>query len=160
MIATANRRAPARDQIVLIVNPRFVRTQDQLHIHIGCLLPEARRTLAEAAPSLPLDTWRQIGPVVPHQPFWALRVHSADLADVEPFRLVDAELGRTVRDPADLTIAVAGAEVDGEDEFLVLASYVRAPHSWWPVGSDDLLQWPCEGDAAADSSPFRAPHAD
>ena len=149
MIATANGRPPARDQIVLVVNAGPERGQDQLHIHIGCLLPEARRFLAAASPNLPLNQWRLIGPVVPHQPFWALRVRSADLAGVEPFRLVREELSRAVRNPADLVIAVVGARVAGQDDVLILASYVGAPGSWSPVGSDDLLDERCRGEAEA-----------
>ena len=146
MIATANGRPPARGQIALIVNSRVVRGQDQLHIHLGCLVPSARRALAEAAPGLPLDRWRLIGPVIPHQPLWALRVQSADLAGVEPFRLVVDEFGRVVRDPADLMIAVVGATVDGQDDFLILVSYVGLPHAWWPVGSSDLIDPDCRGE--------------
>jgi CDP-diacylglycerol pyrophosphatase len=145
MIETQSGRPPARDQTALIVNSRIVRSQDQLHIHIGCLVPRARRRLSEAALSLPLGAWRLLDPVVPHQPFWALRVRSADLAGVEPFRLVDAELGRAVRDRANLTIMVAGARVDGDDEFLILASYVNAPGSWWPPGAEDLIARHCDG---------------
>jgi CDP-diacylglycerol pyrophosphatase len=149
MIATTNDRPPARDQVALVVNSRPVRGQDQLHIHIGCLVPEAARFLAGAAAKLPPDQWRLIGPVVPHQPFWALRVRSAELAGVEPFRLVRAELGGAVRDPADLVIAVVGATVMGNDEFLILASYNRAPGSWWPVGAENLIDQRCRGEAEA-----------
>jgi hypothetical protein len=35
-------------------------------------------------------------------------------------------------------VAVAGVRVEGDDEFLILASYAKAPHAWWPVGSADL----------------------
>ena len=34
---------------------------------------------------------------------------------------------------------VAGVRVEGDDEFLILASYAGAPGAWWPVGADDLL---------------------
>ena len=146
MIATMNGRPPARDQIALIVNSRVVRGQDQLHIHIGCLVPYAAHALAEAAPGLPLDKWRLIGPVVRHQPFWALRVQSADLAGVEPFRLVWDEFLRAVPDPSELMIAVVGATVDGRDDFLILVSYVHLPGSWWPVGSTDLIDPYCRGE--------------
>ncbi len=149
MIATANGGPPDRDQIALIVNSRPVRGQDQLHIHIGCLVPKARRFLAETATGLPLDTWRLIEPVVPHQPFWALRIRSADLDGVEPFRLVVAELGGAVRDPGDIMIMVAGARVAGHDEFLILATYSHAPGSWWPIGAEGLIDRRCRGEAAA-----------
>ena len=45
--------------------------------------------------------------------------------------------------PGDLTIVVAGVRVEGDDEFLILASYAHAPGAWWPVGSDDLLGPTC-----------------
>ena len=149
MIKTADGRPPARDQVALVVNSRAVRVEDQLHIHIGCLVPRVRRALAAAAPALPLDVWRLLGSIVPHQPFWVLRVRSRDLAGVEPFRLVMEEFDGAVRDPADLVIAVTGAQVDGDDAFLILATYVRAPGSWWPAGVGDLIDRRCRGGAEA-----------
>ena len=146
LIATANGRPPARGQIALIVNSRRVRVQDQLHIHIGCLLPAARRVLADAAPTLPLDEWRLIGPVIPHQPFWATRIRSADLEGVDPFRIVDDLLGRAAPNPADIMFMVVGSQVDGEDGFLILATYWHAPGSWWPVGADELTDRRCHGE--------------
>ncbi len=146
LIATANGRPPARGQIALIVNSRPVRVQDQLHIHIGCLLPVARRALADAAPSLPLDAWRLIGPVIPHQPFWATRIRSADLDGVDPFRLVDDLLGQAVKNPADIMVMAVGARVEDEDDFLILATYAHAPGSWWPVGAEELTDRRCQGE--------------
>ena len=147
LIATVNGRRPARGQIALIANSRAVRVQDQLHIHIGCLLPQARRVVAEAAQSLPPDTWRLIGPVIPHQPMFAMRVQSADLDGVDPFRLAHAAFDASARDPADLMIGVVGAEVSGQDEFVILASFPHLPHSWWPVGAEELTDRRCLGEA-------------
>jgi CDP-diacylglycerol pyrophosphatase len=142
----ASGQVPERDAIALFVNSAIVRTQDQLHIHLGCLLPYARATLAAAAPKVPMGEWAQIGPVVPHTVFWAYRIPGADLASVNPFRLAADELGAKMRSPADLTVAVVGARVGSDDEFLILASYAKALHAWWPVGADDLLgacrAWP------------------
>jgi hypothetical protein len=36
-------------------------------------------------------------------------------------------------------IMVAGVRVEGEDEFLILASYAGAPGAWRPVRAEDLL---------------------
>ena len=77
----ADGEAPERDAIALFVNSAIVRTQDQLHIHVGCLLPYARRTLAAAAPKVPMGEWAQIGPVVPHTMFWAYRIPGTDLGE-------------------------------------------------------------------------------
>jgi CDP-diacylglycerol pyrophosphatase len=135
----ADGQVPERDAIALFVNSAIVRTQDQLHIHVGCLSPYARRTLVAVAPKVPMGEWTQIGPVVPHTVFWAYRIPGTDLANVNPFRLAAEELGGKMRSPRDLTVAVVGARVDSDDEFLILASYAKAPHAWWPVGAADVL---------------------
>src|SRR5580704_18660656 len=83
----ADGRAPERDAVALVVNSAVVRTQDQLHIHVGCLLPRVRRALAAAAPEVPIGEWAPVATVVPHQMFWGTRIQRADLSDVEPFRL-------------------------------------------------------------------------
>ena len=138
-LKSADGQAPERDTIALFVNSAIVRTQDQLHIHVGCLVPYARRTLAAAAPKIPMGEWAQIGPVVPHTMFWGYRIRGTDLANVNPFRLAAEELGGKANGPGDLTIVVVGARVEGDDQFLILASYAKAPHAWWPVGADNLL---------------------
>jgi CDP-diacylglycerol pyrophosphatase len=135
----ADGQAPERDAVALFVNSSMVRTQDQLHIHVGCLFPYARRTLAAAAPKVPMGQWAQIGPVVPHTMFWAYRIPGTDLASVNPFRLAAEAVAGKTKGPGDLTVVVAGVRVDSDDEFLILASYAKAPHAWWPVGADDLL---------------------
>ena len=140
--------APARDRLALFVNSKLLRTQDQLHIHIGCLKPDARRTLASVAPRLPVGEWRLIEAVVPHHPFWVLRLGRADLNGVNPFRLADQLFGGVVGDPAQLTVAVAGARPNGKDDLLALATYAHAPGSWWPVGEWSLLDSRCPPEAA------------
>ncbi|HZZ22031.1 MAG TPA: CDP-diacylglycerol diphosphatase [Roseiarcus sp.] len=135
----ADGQAPERDAVALFVNSAMVRTQDQLHIHVGCLFPYARRTLAAAAPKVPMGQWAQIGPVVPHTMFWAYRIPGTDLASVNPFRLAAEAVAGKTKGPGDLTVVVAGVRVNSDDEFLILASYAKAPHAWWPVGADDLL---------------------
>ena len=138
-LESADGQAPERDAIALFVNSAIVRTQDQLHIHVGCLIPYARRTLAAAAPQIPMGEWAQIGPVVPHTMFWGYRIVGTELANVNPFRLAAEELGDKANGPGDLTIVIVGARVEDDDQFLILASYAKAPHAWWPVGAENLL---------------------
>ncbi len=135
----AGGQAPEHDAVGLFVNSAIVRTQDQLHIHVGCLVPYARRTLAAAAPKVPMGEWAQIGPIVPHMMFWGYRIPETDLATVNPFRLASEALAGQTKGPGDLTVAVVGVRVEDDDQFLILASYAKAPHAWWPVGAEDLL---------------------
>ena len=86
-LSGADGRAPEREEVALVVNSAVVRGQDQLHIHVGCILPSARRALATVAPKVPIGEWAQVGAVVPHTMFWGMRIRGTDLSDVEPFRL-------------------------------------------------------------------------
>jgi CDP-diacylglycerol pyrophosphatase len=138
----ADGRAPERDAIALIVNSAVVRVQDQLHIHVGCLLPSARLALAAAAPKVPMGEWVPVGAVVPHTMFWAVRIPGTGLSNVNPFRLASEALAGKAPRPGDLTIVVAGVRVASDDQFLILASYARAPGAWWPVGDGNLYS-PC-----------------
>jgi CDP-diacylglycerol pyrophosphatase len=88
-----------------------------------------------------MGEWAQIGPVVPHTMFWAYRIAGTDLVSINPFRLAAEAVAGKAGGPGDLTVVVAGVRVDSDDEFLVLASYAKAP--WRPVGSGDLLNSPC-----------------
>ena len=135
----ASGQIPEHDAIALFVNSAIVRIQDQLHIHVGCLLPYSRRALVAVAPKVPMGEWAQIGPVIPHTMFWAYRIPGTELASVNPFRLAAKVVAGKTKGPGDLTVGVAGVRVAGDDEFLILASYAKAPHAWWPVGADDLL---------------------
>ena len=149
LVTTPDGGTPDHDRRLLIVNSGVVRTQDQLHIHLGCLKPAARRKLASVAPDLPIGEWRLVAPLVPHQPFWALRLGRVDLDGVDPFRLVFDAFGSVVDRHADLTIAVAGATVEGQDDLVILATYAHAPGSWWPVGADSLIDMRCRPEPAS-----------
>jgi len=140
-IATADGGSPARDRVALIVNPAAVRAQNQMHIHIGCLVPWAQAVLDRAAARAPEGVWRPLGELLPGRPFWALKVRSADLSDVEPFRLARALFEPVLRDPADLMVAAVG--LPEEDAFLIVASATPLVRAERPLGSEALLDKRC-----------------
>lgn len=132
-------------RIGLVVNPKERRTQDQLHIHIGCLVPEAEAALQAFAARAPAGQWSKLGALVPHSVFWGFPTGSTDLATVEPFRLAVAAMAGMTQNQANVTVAVGLTSVKGRKEFIVLATYPGAPHQWWTMGSDDLLEYDCQG---------------
>ena len=79
-LADAGGRPPNRDSVALVVNSAAERTQDQLHIHIGCLLPTVQRAIAATAPRVQIGGWTQLTSVVRHIVFWGLRIRGTDLA--------------------------------------------------------------------------------
>ncbi len=131
-------------RIGLVVNPKVVRTQDQLHIHIACLALEAQAAVQAFASRAPIGQWSKLGALVPHSVFWGYPTGTSDLAAVDPFRLAFDAMAPMTRDRASVTVALALASVNGHEQFVVLATYVHAPHQWWPMGSDDLLDYACQ----------------
>jgi CDP-diacylglycerol pyrophosphatase len=153
-LADAGGRPPNRDAVALVVNSAVERTQDQLHIHIGCLLPNVQRAIAATAPRVQIADWTQLTAVVPHMVFWGMRIRGTDLAEVDPFRLVAEGFADKVRDVGNLTIMVAAVRVDREEGFLILAFYLGTPYSWWSVGSKELVGPHCPTDAGLNVLPL------
>jgi CDP-diacylglycerol pyrophosphatase len=136
-------RAPPRETIALAVNSRSGRSQDQLHIHIGCQTQEMRRILLAFASGLKIDSWTRIGAVTPGSELWALRVPQPDLAGVKPFRLAAEGLADMVKNRARLTIAVAGVRVEDRDEVVILAADAGEPGQGGQVAAEQLVDPAC-----------------
>jgi CDP-diacylglycerol pyrophosphatase len=138
-LTKAHRKPLGRADVALAVNSRVTRSQDQLHIHIGCLASRAKRKLQALAPQLPDNGWVRIGGPVglgapPHSPgFWGRRVDQETLAGVNPFRLA-AEEPALSAGRSRLMIVAAGIELaDGRGGFVLLAAHND------PAGPDDQL---------------------
>jgi len=115
-------KPPQLGEIALAVNSAVSRSQDQLHFHIGCLTPTAKRALAVVAPGLPAGEWARLGGGVPGLPPLGYRVGAGDLAGVDPFRLAAEGLTGNVHALARLPIAVAGVRVGDHDDLVILAA--------------------------------------
>jgi CDP-diacylglycerol pyrophosphatase len=120
----AGKQPPARYDVVLAVNSRTSRTQDQLHIHIGCLSSDAKQTLHALTPSMLTTSWIPLGRPFHGLEFWGRLVSQETLAGVNPFRLAAEAWPGQAKDRSQLTIAAAGIRLaNGRDGFVLLASY-------------------------------------
>ena len=135
----------ARDNMAVAVNSRIARSQDQLHVHIGCLTPDVWRPLQTIVPKLMFNSWADIGPIVEGADFRALRIASDDLAGVNPFRLaMDAYKSDGPIKSADLLVVVARLGDAGKNgEFVLLTSRVGSAR--WPraPSTDEILDVAC-----------------
>jgi CDP-diacylglycerol pyrophosphatase len=117
----------AHDGVVLAVNSRPSRTQDQLHIHIGCLNSSAKRIIRDLVMALPTDRWVPLGRPFHGPEFWGRLLAEGNLLGVNPFRLA-AEANPAV-DRSQWTLAVAGIELSqGREGFVLLASFQSGRH--------------------------------
>jgi CDP-diacylglycerol pyrophosphatase len=115
-------RPLAHVDAALAVNSRFSRTQDQLHIHIGCLSRGGKRMFQALAAGLPEGKWFHLDTPIRGIRFSARRVAEDTLAGVNPFRLAVEGLPDRTEDRSLMTMVLAGIELaDGRVEFVLLA---------------------------------------
>jgi CDP-diacylglycerol pyrophosphatase len=134
---------PPRDDIALVVNSEGSRSQDQLHIHIGCLHPDAQRFLDEAAQKMPLYDWTRVGPVFPRQVYYGVRVKESDLEQLNPFRIAAHGFVGAADNPGGLMVVMVGARAKDEDDFLILAFFEGVSGAFRHVGAEALLDRRC-----------------
>lgn len=143
-LAGPDQKRLAHDDVVLAVNSRFSRTQDQLHIHIGCISRQAKQTLQAIAPQLPENKWAPIKERIQGFEFWGRRVAQETLAGVNPFRLAAEGFPDETKSGAESTIVVAGTQLaDGRNEFVLL---VWRPDPFGlsrPFAAEDFLDASC-----------------
>jgi CDP-diacylglycerol pyrophosphatase len=80
-------RKLARDQVVLVVNSAFGRTQNQLHIHVDCIRPDIHEILRQRINEIG-GQWAPLGTELNGHPYWAMRILGAELGDHNPFKLL------------------------------------------------------------------------
>jgi CDP-diacylglycerol pyrophosphatase len=119
-------RALARRDIALAVNSIYGRTQNQLHIHIDCIAPAVRAAISAHLDALG-QGWTRFPGSLPGGPYLARVVASPDLAGVNPFRLLAAEVPGAAADMGRWALAAAGTNLppDGRPGFVLFAGHAN-----------------------------------
>lgn len=136
-------RPPDARRFALAVNPAHLRSQEQFHIHLGCLAPVIRRWLPRLAANLPIGTWTRLDAVMTGSSFWALRKRQRDLADVEPVRLAAQGLADKAQSMSRLTLLVAQVGPEDDNELVILASATDVSGSLGREAVENLLDLAC-----------------
>ncbi len=111
------------DEVVgLAVNPMRKRSQDQLHIHIECLLPDVHEALARNAAHI-TTSWSQVS--LHDASYWVRRI-DADLETEDPFRVLASHFPESDHAMSDYTLVVAGAPAGKGRHFFLLTSTTAA----------------------------------
>jgi CDP-diacylglycerol pyrophosphatase len=122
--------APRLDEVALAVNSRFTRTQDQLHIHIGCASPRIREALPALAAAMKVGEWAPVRSLVPGSELWGMRTGRSDFDQLEPFRLAAGRLAIDNSNLNRMMVFVVGTQVASRDELvLFVADDSRQPRS-------------------------------
>jgi CDP-diacylglycerol pyrophosphatase len=113
----------SREDIGLAINSKDGRTQDQLHIHIDCLLPDVVAAVRKNVAAV-TDKWAPFPVNLAGQAYLARTVASADLSGVNPFDLLANGVPVAQSDMIKWTLAAVPTTVAGAPGFLLLANDV------------------------------------
>jgi CDP-diacylglycerol pyrophosphatase len=111
---------PAREDIGVTINSQFARSQDQLHLHVDCLRADVVKALADYAPHFD-GQWRPMTDALQGRKYFARRVDSADLEDVEPFRLLARDMPVKPDEMAHWSLAAVPVDFADKPGFVLLA---------------------------------------
>ena len=118
------------DRAALAVNSRLARSQDQLHVHIGCLNAGFAASLQASGLGPVARAWRRGPDLGRRLEFWTYRSGAKDWAGLEPFRLLKQLVGE-----ASLMQRTTLAAVQVKDEFVIVA-LVSRPGGWYAAAED------------------------
>ncbi|BCH65043.1 CDP-diacylglycerol diphosphatase [Agrobacterium vitis] len=136
----------ARDAVSLAVNAQNARSQNQLHIHIDCLSPDAHALLTKMANETGTD-WAPLPGTVAGRHFIAMKVEGDTLAGYNPF----LALAKTLKDPstemASHNLVVVGASFASGPGFMILTDIAPAATIGFS-GGEDVQDHSCRIDPA------------
>ncbi|MGA3303713.1 MAG: CDP-diacylglycerol diphosphatase [Methylovirgula sp.] len=141
-LSTRLKRDLAWDKIGLAVNSAHARGQDQLHVHIDCVLPDVRDAIARHLGDITSE-WTQLPFDLEGLSYFARRLAAADLATKNLFTLVAQGVPGVAKDMGEESIALIGATFpQGENGFVLLAGKVD-PRTLDRMHSEILLDHKC-----------------
>ena len=130
----------SRDEIGLAVNSAQARTQDQLHVHLGCIRPDVREALQVYATKIE-GTWSRLPFAIGGHEYRIMRIEGDTLAGANPFKLLADGIPAARADMASQTLMVAGATFrDGGNGFYLLADQSEKGIA---ASGESLLDYQC-----------------
>lgn len=129
-------------QVGIAVNSALTRSQDQLHIHVDCVLPTVSAAVAAQAGAMPYGSWKRDGFALGRHRMWARLMRPGDLARDDPFALA-AEIPEVARDPGRATLAVVPTARDGGDAVALLVGMTDPSLDRGQFTGEHLLDHSC-----------------
>lgn len=126
----------------LAINARTNRTQDHLHIHMGCVSSRLKSALIGQSARINALEFRKISTRLAWRSFWVKFYRADSLSDINPFQLVADGVPGARADMGDLSIGVVGASLqNGQRGFYILAQLYGADNSYG--SAEDVLDPKC-----------------
>ena len=113
------------DGIVLAVNSKFTRNQDQLHLHLGCLEPKLKEIISAEA-RIGGSNWRIIKPKSIKAGL-LVKFLTQEQIDADLFAMINNEIPGRENSIESQTIALAGVESGSDRGFVLMVTLAMAP---------------------------------
>lgn len=115
-------RQMSRDNFAMAINSVRGRSQDQLHIHLGCIRPDVRAALQIYESNIG-PKWSKLPFAVVGRKYRIMRLEEEELGAADPFKLLASGIPGATDSMGNWTIVVAGAHSrNGGNGFYILAS--------------------------------------
>ena len=123
-----------RDVIILAINSAYGRTQNQFHIHIDCIRPDVRETLAANLDKV-RDVWAPFPVMLAGNTYRAMRIGHESLDGINPFRmLADGDPGAAASMGRHTLVLVGETFPDGVAGFVLLDNQVSLAEGDFAAG--------------------------
>ncbi|WFS25188.1 CDP-diacylglycerol diphosphatase [Rhizobium rhododendri] len=136
---------PQKDEwldAALAINAATNRTQDQLHIHIGCVSTRFKFALNGKKDEIDDLSFRKIRTNTPWRSFWVKFYAADNLSDINPFHIVAEDVPGARENMQDIAIGiVGGSSRSGQRGFYILAQLVG--DRGFQGSAEDLLDPKC-----------------
>lgn len=128
----------------LAINAASNRSQDHLHIHMGCVSMPLKAALASHQADISPVKFQRISTRLAWRSFWVRFFPADDLSAVNPFQAVADGVPGARANMQDITIGVVGASgPGGRQGFYVLAEIFGRDHSYG--SAEEVLDPKCRG---------------
>lgn len=112
--------------IALAINAQINRSQDHLHIHMGCAVPNVVAALDSNVEEISDEAFKRLTFPIKGRSYWVRRISRGDLAMRSPFILVAEGVPGARADMGRVTIAVLQSHLAmGQPQFYLLAETAR-----------------------------------
>ncbi|QYA03924.1 CDP-diacylglycerol diphosphatase [Rhizobium sp. B21/90] len=126
----------------LAINAATNRTQDHLHIHIGCVSTRLKSALSGKRDEIGVLSFQKIRTDTAWRSFWVKFYAADNLTDINPFHIVADGVPGAREDMQDVAIGVVGASLKtGQRGFYILARLLG--HRGFHGSAEDLLDPKC-----------------
>jgi len=133
-----------REAISLAVNSTTARSQNQLHIHIDCLNADVRVLLKQNNGKIGL-AWKDFPTPLAGQHYRAMRLAGDDLARINPFKLLAANIPGGTANMGNHTLVVTGTMMPTRKPGFILLDGQADPKTNDPGKGEDLQDHACAG---------------